>query len=118
LRGQIQAEINADNLFEKGDVKKWSHSLEWTGYRQVLNLLFHLNRITAKLKGEKMQTIVINVNNDVLADKVRWLLEHFKSEGLEIVSKGDAYDLKLLRATRNDESVPFDEYLKNENLHP
>ena len=76
------------------------------------NVLFNLNRITAKLKGEKMQTIVINVNNDVLADKVRWLLEHFKNEGLEIVSKEDAYDLKLLRATRNEESVPFDEYLK------
>ncbi len=65
-----------------------------------------------------MQTIVINVNNDVLADKVRWLLEHFQNEGLEIVSKEDAYDLKLLRATRNEESVPFDEYLKHENLYP
>jgi len=65
-----------------------------------------------------MQTIVINVNNDVLADKVRWLLEHFKNEGLEIVSKEDAYDLKLLRATRNEESVPFDECLKHENLYP
>ena len=82
------------------------------------NVLFNLNRITAKLKGEKMQTIVINVNNDVLADKVRWLLEHFQNEGLEIVSKEDAYDLKLLRATRNEESVPFDEYLKHENLYP
>ncbi len=65
-----------------------------------------------------MQTIVINVNNDLLADKIKWLLEHFKSEGLEIVSKEDAYDLKLLRATRKEESVPFDEYLKNENLYP
>jgi len=82
------------------------------------NLPFNLNRITAKLKGEKMQTIVINVNNDVLADKVRWLLEHFQNEGLEIVSKEDAYDLKLLRATRNEESVLFDEYLKHENLYP
>jgi hypothetical protein len=92
--------------------------LQWQGNRQILDLLFNFNRITAKLKGEKMQTIVINVNNDVLADKVRWLLEHFKSEGLEIVSKEDAYDLKLLRATRNEESVPFDEFLKNENLYP
>ncbi|MEI6651764.1 MAG: hypothetical protein WCL42_04215 [Chlorobiaceae bacterium] len=65
-----------------------------------------------------MQTIVINVNNDVLADKVMWLLEHFKNEGLEIVSKEDACDLKVLRATRNEESVSFDEYLKHENLYP
>ena len=54
----------------------------------------------------------------VLADKVRWLLENFKNEGLEIVSKEDAYDLKLLRATRSEESIAFDEYLKNENLYP
>jgi hypothetical protein len=54
----------------------------------------------------------------VLADKVRWLLENFKNEGLEIVSKEDAYDLTLLRATRSEESVAFDEYLKNENLYP
>jgi hypothetical protein len=54
----------------------------------------------------------------VLADKVRWLLENFKNEGLEIVSKEDAYHLKLLRATRSEESVAFDEYLKNENLYP
>lgn len=64
-----------------------------------------------------MQTIVINVYNDVLADKVRWLLEHFKNEGLEIVSKEDAYDLKLLKVTRNEEAVLFDEYLKNEYLY-
>ncbi len=43
------------------------------------------------------------------------LLEHFKDEGLEIVSKEDMDDLKLLKATRNEDSVTFDEYLKNEN---
>lgn len=62
-----------------------------------------------------MQTIIININNDILADKVTWLLEHFKNEGLEIVSKGDMEDLKLLKASRNEESIPFDEYLKNAN---
>ena len=61
-----------------------------------------------------MQSITININNDKLADKITWLLEHFKSEGLEIVSKEDMDDLKLLKATRNEDSVPFDEYLKNE----
>ncbi|MEZ4526497.1 MAG: hypothetical protein R2941_11315 [Desulfobacterales bacterium] len=62
-----------------------------------------------------MQTIIININNEILADKVAWLLDHFKNEGLEIVSKEDTDDLKLLRNTRNEESIPFDEYLKNEN---
>ncbi|MGE0083039.1 MAG: hypothetical protein AB7S75_01320 [Desulfococcaceae bacterium] len=62
-----------------------------------------------------MQTIIININNDILADKVAWLLDHFKNEGLEIISREDMDDLKLLKNTRNEASIPFDEYLKNEN---
>ncbi|NIA31104.1 MAG: hypothetical protein GWP06_14480 [Actinobacteria bacterium] len=61
------------------------------------------------------QSITINSNNDKLADRVIRLLEQFKNEGLEIVSKEDMDDLKLLKATRNEDSIPFDEYLKNEN---
>ncbi len=67
-------------------------------------------------KGESnMQIITINIKNDKLYEKVLWLLEHFKSDGLEIVSKEDIDDLKILKATRNEDSIPFDEYLKNEN---
>ncbi len=55
-----------------------------------------------------MQTITININNDKLVDKVTWLLEHFKKDGLEIVSKEDIDDFKLLKATRNEDSIPFD----------
>jgi hypothetical protein len=62
-----------------------------------------------------MQSITINISNDKLAEKVTWLLEHFKNGGLEIVSREDTDDLKLLKATRKEKSVPFDEYLKNEN---
>jgi hypothetical protein len=62
-----------------------------------------------------MQSITINISNDKLAEKVTWLLEHFKNDGLEIVSKEDMDDLKLLKATRREKSVPFDEYLKNED---
>ena len=62
-----------------------------------------------------MKSIMININNDKLADKVTWLLEHFKNDGLEIVSKEDMDDFKLLRATRNEDSIPFDEYMKNED---
>jgi len=60
-----------------------------------------------------MKSITINIKDNQLADKVLWLLEHFQNEGLEIVSKEDMDDLKLLKATRNDETIPFDEYLKN-----
>lgn len=62
-----------------------------------------------------MRSMTINISNDRLADKIIWLLEHFKDEGLEIISKEDMDDLRLLRATRNEDSVPFDEYMKNEN---
>ncbi len=66
-------------------------------------------------KEMKMQSITININNDKLVDKVTWLLEHFKDDGLEIVSKEDMDDLKLLKATRDEKSIPFYEYIKNEN---
>jgi hypothetical protein len=62
-----------------------------------------------------MHTITINLENDQLVDKVIWLLKHFEKDGLEIVAKEDLQDLKLLRATRKEQSIPFDEYLNNEN---
>jgi hypothetical protein len=62
-----------------------------------------------------MQTITINISDKKLTDKVLWLLQHFENEGLEITSKEDLEDLKLLKAARTEEKVPFDEYLKNED---
>ena len=62
-----------------------------------------------------MQTLTINIQNETLAEKVLWMLEHFKSDGLEITSKEDVEDLKLLKSTRNEETVSFENYLKNEN---
>ncbi|MDP2894705.1 MAG: hypothetical protein Q8N78_10120 [Sulfurimonas sp.] len=62
-----------------------------------------------------MQSLTINIQNETLVEKVIWLLEHFKNDGLEIVSKEDIEDLKLLSATRNEESTSFEEYLKNAN---
>lgn len=64
-----------------------------------------------------MQSITINIKNPQLAEKVYWLLGHFKNDGLEIVSKEDYDDLKLLKETRKEPTVSFDEYLKDENLH-
>ncbi len=62
-----------------------------------------------------MQTLTINIANDTLLDKVMWLLEHFKKDGLEIVSKEDIEDLKLLKATRDEKTSSFEEYPSNEN---
>ncbi len=62
-----------------------------------------------------MQSLTINIKNETLVEKVIWLLDHFKNDGLEIISKEDIEDLKLLSATRNEESMSFEEYLKNAN---
>jgi len=75
-----------------------------------------LNVIGEKINGRfRMQSITININNEKLADKVMWFLKHLKNDGLEIVSKEDMDDLKLLKATRKEKSIPFDEYLENGN---
>lgn len=60
-----------------------------------------------------MQSITINIDNDKLADKITWLLEHFISEGLEIVSKEDMNDLTLLKDTRSEDSISFDDYMRH-----
>jgi hypothetical protein len=78
-------------------------------------MLYNFIRKNIIQKEIKMQSITININNDQLFDKVSWLLEHFKNEGLEIVAKEDMDDLKLLKATKDEKSISFDEYLKNEN---
>lgn len=62
-----------------------------------------------------MQSLIINIKNETLVEKVVWLLEHFKNDGLEIVAKEDLDDLKALAATRNEEKISFEAYLKNEN---
>jgi len=42
-------------------------------------------------------------------------LKHLESEGVEIMSQEDIDDLRLLAATREEKSIPFSEYLKNED---
>ena len=61
-----------------------------------------------------MKTITINISNDKLAKKVLDLLSGLKQEGLEIVNKEDFEDLKLLKYTRKEETMSFEDYLKNE----
>lgn len=62
-----------------------------------------------------MQTITVNVDNDSLADKVTWFLKHLEKDGLEIVSREDFEDLKLLKSSRNEESIDFNDFIKNED---
>ena len=62
-----------------------------------------------------MKSLVINIKDDTIVDKVLWMLEHFKNDGLEIVSKEDMEDLKLLKETRSEEKINFEDYLKKAN---
>jgi len=62
-----------------------------------------------------MNTITIRIKNDSLTEKIVWLLNHIKEDGIEIIFNDDIQDFELLRATRNDKSISFDEYLKNAN---
>ncbi|MGD9732327.1 MAG: hypothetical protein AB7U45_09095 [Desulfamplus sp.] len=62
-----------------------------------------------------MNTITIKIKNDSLTEKIVWLLNHIKEDGIEIIFNDDIQDFELLRATRNDKSISFDEYLKNAN---
>ncbi|MES9903118.1 MAG: hypothetical protein ABW168_10585 [Sedimenticola sp.] len=61
-----------------------------------------------------MQTITINIENEQTAEKVTWLLEHFKNDGVEILSRENLDDLKLLKSTRGETTTPLDDYLNNE----
>ena len=62
-----------------------------------------------------MHTITINIENDTLVERVVWLLEHFKKDGLEIIRDENIEDLELLKKTRDEKTISFEEYLKNEN---
>ena len=62
-----------------------------------------------------MKSLVINIKDETIVDKVLWMLDHFKNDGLEIITKEDMEDLKLLKETRNEEKIDFEDYLKNEN---
>jgi hypothetical protein len=62
-----------------------------------------------------MQTLNINIKDKETSDKLLWLLKHFNKNEIEILEQNDLIDLKLLSATRQEESIPFEEYLKNEN---
>ena len=58
-------------------------------------------------------TLTINIKNESILDKFLWLLEHFKNE-IEIENE-DLQDYKLLKNSRNEKTISFEEYLKNEN---
>ncbi len=63
-----------------------------------------------------MHTITINVKNKDVFQKINNFINTLKDE-VEIVSQEDIEDLKLLAETRNEESIPFEKFIKNENIY-
>ena len=64
-----------------------------------------------------MHSLIINIENKELMDKVLWMLKRFEKDGVEIASREDFEDWKMLKDTRSEATIPFTEYLKNENSH-
>ena len=62
-----------------------------------------------------MQTLTVNIQDDIVLDKVISLLEPLKNDGVEIVSQEDLSDLKLLKATRDEETISLESYLNSKH---
>lgn len=80
----------------------------WLNLFELILITFYAQLIIFLKKF--MQTLTINIQNKTLTEKVLWMLEHFKSDGLEISSKEDLEDLKLLTNTRNEGTVSFENH--------
>ncbi|MBW1650562.1 MAG: hypothetical protein JRJ44_07810 [Deltaproteobacteria bacterium] len=61
-----------------------------------------------------METISVAIKNKEVGNKVMSFLKDFENEGVEIINYEDIEDLKLLVATRQEESILFYERLKYE----
>lgn len=62
-----------------------------------------------------MKTISINTRNKAARERVLSFLKSVENDGVEIISQEDLNDLKALVSTRSEESIPFSDYLDNEN---
>ncbi|WP_456324720.1 hypothetical protein [Desulfonauticus submarinus] len=62
-----------------------------------------------------METLTLNIKNKEISEKILWFLKHFEQDGVEIIEREDLEDLKLLVETRKEETISFDEYIRNES---
>ncbi|MEA1919850.1 MAG: hypothetical protein U9N52_08430 [Campylobacterota bacterium] len=57
--------------------------------------------------------LALNIPNESVAEKLLWMLEHFKNDGIEITTIEDLEDLKTIQEARKErESIPLEEFLK------
>lgn len=61
-----------------------------------------------------MHTLIIESDNSESLNKILWMLEHFKSEGINIIKESDAKDLHLIKeAKKEKDAQPLDTFLKS-----
>lgn len=52
-----------------------------------------------------MQTLTIESENSEIFNKILWMLEHFKDEGVNIIKENDYKDLKLIKEAREERNT-------------
>jgi hypothetical protein len=62
-----------------------------------------------------MEALTINIKNKKTSEKILGFLARLENEGVEIIAHDDLEDLKLLSATRGEESISFEDYLNDEH---
>jgi len=68
-----------------------------------------------------MTMLTVKIENDSIADKIKWLLQHFTKDGVQVFDDSietiakDDQDYNLLKQSKGEERVSFNDYLKNEN---
>jgi hypothetical protein len=65
-------------------------------------------------KGQSMHTIAIESENIESFNKIKWLLEHFKDDGINLVDEEDFRDLQIIKEARKErDAVPLNEFFKS-----
>jgi hypothetical protein len=60
-----------------------------------------------------MENITLTIRNTAIKQEILNFLQRFSAADLEFTTLEDLEDLKLLKNTRHEETVSFEEYLKN-----
>jgi len=53
-----------------------------------------------------MHSLILNIENKEFMDKVLWMLKRFEKDGVEIASREDVEDWRMLKDTRSETTIP------------
>lgn len=60
-----------------------------------------------------MENITLTIRNSAIKREILNFIQRFPTTDVELTTLDDIEDLKLLQNTRHEETVSFDDYLKN-----